>query len=136
MTPPSETILAKIKEMREIESKSTKVSAWYAHNEDNTVRGPYCRWLKVSEVGEQYKHNVAHASDDAIFFAMAANNFNAILSAMEVLVSGLESVTKINPPSRSTSGPEWADVCLKDNCEKAQEALRKAAEILNNKGEK
>jgi hypothetical protein len=71
-------------ELRELISKSTQVNGWYAHGyEDGTVRGPYHRWFKCSEVDDKYKHNVAPVNDDVNFAAAAMNNLEALLDLLD-----------------------------------------------------
>lgn len=78
----------KLEEMRKRCEASTKVVAWYA--EPAEVRGPFCRWLTVSEVDSKYLHNVASRADDAAFAAMAMNNVLPLLDALEVCLGALE----------------------------------------------
>lgn len=50
---------------------STKVVGWYAHPEE--VRGPFGRWLTVSEVSQDYKVQVAPRMDDSRFASACMN---------------------------------------------------------------
>lgn len=68
-------------QLRELESKSTRVVAWYAHSEE--VRGPFHRWFTCSEVNPEYKNQVAWQSDDCQFAAAAMNNLLPLLDALD-----------------------------------------------------
>lgn len=60
-------------------NKSTHVVAWYAHPAE--VRGPFCRWLTVSEVAEQYRKHVGEQSDDTAYAAAAMNSIPHLIAA-------------------------------------------------------
>ena len=76
----------------ELAQRSTRVVSWYAHPAQ--VRGPYTRWLEISEVPEQYKHNVASREDEAKFAAFAMNNVEAIAIAHLALLQEHEESLK------------------------------------------
>ena len=71
------------KKLRKIAGRSTRVVGWYAHM--TTVRGPYCRWFKCSEVDDQDKHRVASTTDECEFAAAAMNNFVPLLDEIDRL---------------------------------------------------
>ena len=70
-------------ELREIANNSTWVVGWYAHRTE--VRGPFCRWLTVSEVLPKYEKHVAERSADALFAAAAMNSLVLLLDRIETL---------------------------------------------------
>lgn len=47
----------------------------------------------------------------------------AMAERIETLEAALSRLTKIGPPSRPTTGDEWASVALKDNCAIAERVL-------------
>ena len=69
--------------LRELANKSTPVNAWYAHNE--SVRGPFNRWFKCSEVNPEYKKHVSEPEDDCKFAAAAMNNLVPLLNYIDYL---------------------------------------------------
>jgi hypothetical protein len=78
-----------IEELKELKSKSTVVNGWYPHgaegdeNSEATVRGPFCRWLKVSQVQPEYRKHVADMADDAKYAAAAMNSAPKLVAALE-----------------------------------------------------
>lgn len=62
-----------INEILDSYKKSTKVVGWYAHPYAGEVRGPFNRWLTVSNVPDKYKKDVAEKSDDTLFASNAMN---------------------------------------------------------------
>lgn len=90
-----------LKLLRELAEDSTKVVGWYAHGggdrcelHEATVRGPFGRWLKISDVGEKYRHEVALAEDDAKFAAAAMNNLVPLLDYVEELKTNIEFLNR------------------------------------------
>lgn len=75
--------ISELELLKTIAAASTKVNAWYAHGE--TVRGPFNRWLKVTEVDKQYAKHVAFSHDDARFAATAMNNMLRLIECIEDL---------------------------------------------------
>lgn len=69
--------------LKELHAKSTRVVAWYGHAAE--VRGPFNRWLTVSEVQPQYKNNVASRSEDAAYAAAAMNMLPKLIECIEEL---------------------------------------------------
>ena len=53
---------------------------------------------------------------------------------LELARTALERLTKVGPPSKSTSGSEWSNQCLIDNCEIARDAVE-ALSIINDNAE-
>jgi hypothetical protein len=76
--------------LREIASKATQVVSWYAHPAE--VRGPFHRWLNISEVDDKYKGNVASQADDAEFAAAAMNNLVPLLDTIDKLEKQVKSL--------------------------------------------
>ena len=72
-----------IKALREAEFMSTDVVAWYPHSHE--VRGPFGRWLTVSEVDSSNKSHVADTFEDAKFAAAAMNALPHLLDLVESL---------------------------------------------------
>jgi hypothetical protein len=70
-------------ELRELSKNATQVVGWYPHPAE--VRGPFCRWLTVSEVAPEYEKNVASRADDAKYAAAAMNSIPALLDYIERL---------------------------------------------------
>lgn len=70
-----------VKQILETYENSTPVVGWYAHPEE--VRGPYCRWLTVSDVNPEYKKYVAAKSDETKFIAAALNFAPKLAKALE-----------------------------------------------------
>ena len=75
-------VLGHADEVLKLLKKATKVVGWYAHAEDYTVRGPFCRWFKVTDVLPQYEKSVGSKFDD-VRYASACMNYAPIL-ALEV----------------------------------------------------
>lgn len=67
----------------ELKAKSTQVTAWYPHGEDGTVRGPFVRWFKCTEVAEQYQRNVASQADDCRYAAAALTHVPELIKIIE-----------------------------------------------------
>lgn len=80
-----------LEELRSVAKQSTSVVAWYPHPTE--VRGPFCRWLTISEVDDKYKHNVASTSDEAEFVAAAMNNLVPLLDHIEKLEKEIIDLT-------------------------------------------
>ena len=73
--------------LKELHDKSTKVNAWYAHGwEDGTVRGPFHRWFKCSEVEPRYAKHVAGVAEDTEYCAGAMNLAPYLINAVETLL--------------------------------------------------
>lgn len=62
---------------------STDVTAW--HHNGATVRGPFNRWLEVTEVAEEHTKYVAWGSDDAKFASVAMNSVMILIKKIEEL---------------------------------------------------
>lgn len=73
-------------------ANSTKVVGWYAHSTE--VRGPFNRWLTVSEVPVEYKTSVASRTHDALYATMAMNFAPKIVQAYESAQAEIESLKK------------------------------------------
>ena len=88
-----------LKELRELAELSTKVVSWYPHGpeatDEATVRGPFCRWLKVSNVSSEYRKHVADPKDEAKFVAAAMNNLVPLLDHVDRLTKRLEHLQSI-----------------------------------------
>lgn len=76
-----------IKEVKATYKNSTKVVGWYSHTSD--VRGPYCRWLTVSDVLPEYEKHVGTKYDDAIYIANAMNYAPKLAVELEVALQAL-----------------------------------------------
>jgi hypothetical protein len=77
-----------IQEFKELCKNTTQVVAWYPHPAE--VRGPFCRWLTVSEVAPEYEKNVGTRHDDAKYAAAAMNiapKLVAYLEKIEALIA-------------------------------------------------
>lgn len=73
------TIESICKEIKDRKAKSTQVNGWYAHAyEDGTIRGPFHRWFRCTEVAPQYRQHVASVADD-VEYAAAAMNYAPLL---------------------------------------------------------
>lgn len=70
-----------LEKIKEIISKSTVVVNWYAHTEDNTIRGPFCRWFKA--VGEDKK--LANIGRDVEYCALAMTILPNLVNEYEIL---------------------------------------------------
>jgi hypothetical protein len=91
-----------IDELCELYAKSTKVVAWYSHY-PGEVRGPFCRWLKVTEVDDQYKKHVAEIGDESRYAAAAMNNLPRLIvniKQLEKRVAELELALAIEDELR------------------------------------
>ena len=84
-----------IKSLREIASNSSRVVHWYLHSYDSTsggastVRGPWNRWITISEGNDpEFKH-IATPQADAKFVYAAMNNFEPLLDRVEQLEAEL-----------------------------------------------
>lgn len=158
---PIETIQSAIKEMREARAKATQGEITI-HRMDKTC-GAF-NFMAETEIGHGEDHIVAHfhemdnpnSKNNAAFFALSCNRIEAILSAMDVLVSGLEfygddekyfmrkskinlqettAVFKVEDPSKLPTDYESnvfdCSARLKvDQGKTAKEALNRAAELL------
>ena len=85
-----------IEKIKETISKSTVVVNWYAHIEDNTVRGPFCRWFKA--VGEDKK--LANIGNDVEYCALAmtilpnlVNEYEKLQEQNKILRESLEKIS-------------------------------------------
>lgn len=75
-------------ELRKIAEESSDVVAWYPHPEDNTIRGPFGRWLQVIEGGSGYPGvpaPIATAENDTRFTAAAMNNLVPLLDELDAM---------------------------------------------------
>jgi hypothetical protein len=86
--PGRPDITCSIEELKYLYEKSTQVVGWYAHPAE--VRGPFCRWLEVSEVASQYEKYVGSRADDAAYAAMAMNMAPHLIDQVETLCAELE----------------------------------------------
>lgn len=73
-----------------LKANSTRVNGWWAHREDGTIRGPFCRWLTVSEVDPIYKKNVAEIGDDVDYAAAAMNDLPKVIEALRTAMSQIK----------------------------------------------
>jgi hypothetical protein len=84
-----------LKKLREILDKSTPVVAWYAHEYDNTVRGPWNRWFKIDGPTEPEVQNGrvcrASAENDVKYAAMALTEFPRLLDCLGRAMSQLSN---------------------------------------------
>ncbi len=79
-------------EFRRVAENSTQVTAWYDHGFDGTVRGPFNRWFKCSEVNPLYMKHVANVADDCEFAAVAMNHFVQLLDLVEAQQKEIEEL--------------------------------------------
>ena len=82
---PDEQLDEVLNILKEHHSKSTKVVSWYADTYSTSVRGPFGRWLEVTEVNDSYKKNVASQSDDARYAASCMNSVPILIKVIERL---------------------------------------------------
>lgn len=75
--------------IRQRVAAATKVVAWYAHPTE--VRGPFNRWLTVSDVAPKYRKHVASQADDAAYAAAAMNMVPKLLEALDIAHEALEA---------------------------------------------
>lgn len=85
-----ESAIAKSKEREE---KATKVNSWYPHELDGTIRGPFCRWLKVSEIEPQYQKHCGSIGDDTKYAAGAMNWEPKWREMVEVAIPLIKKIT-------------------------------------------
>ena len=71
--------------LRSLAKASTEVNQWSYHGADSTVRGPFCRWFKCTEVDPKYKKHVAESIDDCKFAAAAMNSMVPLLDLIDAL---------------------------------------------------
>lgn len=69
--------------LKELQKKSTQVVQWYAHPAE--VRGPFGRWLTVSEIPQEYQKHCGSRSDDATYAAYAMNWLPKLIECIEDL---------------------------------------------------
>lgn len=110
-----------LKQLREIAAKATQVVSWYPHHSGGddhgaTVRGPFCRWFRVTAVDEQYRKHVASDYDDAQFAAAAMNNLIPLLDLIEEMRAALSRAedwlgANLNAPTMDCRGDEDCDHC-------------------------
>ena len=81
---PSE-LQKELDELKEYESESTQVVRWYAHPDE--VRGPFCRWLTVTDVDPRYEKHVGTKRADAKF---AAESMNFVIALIKRINEGLK----------------------------------------------
>lgn len=81
-------------ELLALYKKSTDVVSWYAHPAE--VRGPFCRWLTVSEVSPEYEKNVGTRADDAAYAAAAMNNVPYLLEQNAALTAEVAELKAVN----------------------------------------
>lgn len=80
-----------LEKSRELREASTKVVAWYAHEQE--VRGPFGRWFTCSpQEDECRKGNVAWPQDDCKFTAHAMNTAEAKDEMIRVMVDALKRI--------------------------------------------
>lgn len=84
--------LPKLMELYENSTKAT----WYGHPCE--CRGPFNRWLTVSEVPEAYKKHVASQSDDAHYAAAAMNAVPGLVEEIEELRAQLAKFQRGDQP--------------------------------------
>lgn len=82
-------ILTLAQETKRLAEKATEVVRWYPHQYDGTIRGPFCRWFKCSEVDEKYRENVASVADDVEYGAEAMNAAPQLADAVIEMVEKL-----------------------------------------------
>lgn len=68
-----------------LKAASTNVAQWCASPHDGTIRGPFNRWLTVSDVDPQYAKHVAFKGDDARYAAEAMNMLPKLIECIEDL---------------------------------------------------
>lgn len=119
----SETIEKRIKELRELKQNSTQVVKWYPHHD--SVRGPFCRWFKVTEVSEKDKKHVAYAGDDAKYAAAAMNELPALLDSLEIALQAMKDAEFVLEGSQAVEGQ--SDEILG----KRERALQRFLEAIN-----
>ena len=80
-----------VEEITEAFKNSTQAVGWYLHKYDRslggvaTIRGPWHRWVSISEGNDDQKGYVADAQVDAEYFAMAINNTPHLIKKVEDL---------------------------------------------------
>lgn len=86
--PNIELDIVKLKELYE---KSTSVVAWYdTYKFKGEIRGPFCRWLTVSEVQPKYQKYVGAVEDDAAYACAAMNSVPHLLNVIQQAVDYLK----------------------------------------------
>ena len=78
----TDKITAILDEGERIKNNSTEVVAWYPHELDGTVRGPFGRWFKAVEVHKEYKEHVSPITEDVIYCAHALTNYPKTTKAL------------------------------------------------------
>ena len=81
--------------LRSLAKASTEVNQWSYHSDGPTVRGPYCRWFKCTEVEPQYKKHVAESIDDCMFAAAAMNSMVPLLDLIDSLERECETLRNL-----------------------------------------
>ena len=72
--------------LKELEKKSTQVVGWYSNYANlGQVRGPFGRWITVSDVAPPYSNNVADVADDARYIEAAINMVPYLIEDIEKL---------------------------------------------------
>jgi hypothetical protein len=71
-----------ISKLETLWEKSTQVVAWYAHGDyDGTIRGPFCRWFKCTEIEPEYQKHCGSIKDDVEYATAALNSVPHLIAA-------------------------------------------------------
>ena len=98
MNPNNARLTELVAELRRLKAASTEVNAWYAHEGDDchgpeaTIRGPFARWFRCSDVLLQYNKYVAPAINDVRYAAAAMTAVPELLDAIEEQVREIDSL--------------------------------------------
>ena len=75
--------IKELEQLKLLKQASTNVVEWYPQGA--TVRGPFGRWLNVSDVSPEYNKHVAFSADDARYAAAAMNMLPKLIECIEDL---------------------------------------------------
>lgn len=80
-----------LEELKELEKKSTQVVGWHDNYASaGEIRGPFNRWLTVSNVAPMYEQHVGSREDDAKYAAACMNMVPHLIQNIEELQKEVE----------------------------------------------
>lgn len=85
-----------LSELEKLEKAATRLNAWYAHEggdsygPEATVRGPFMRWFRVTEVSPEYSKHVSDSFNDAKFATASMNALPKLLEITRIMSSALK----------------------------------------------
>jgi len=84
----------KLKELKRVCHRSSRVNAWYDYGSEGSVRGPWNRWFLCQKGSDDAPESVASVKDDVTFASKAMNHFENLIDEVLRLREQVQTLTR------------------------------------------